>query len=203
MSLTSEVMMKKLRRVCVFCGSNSGDDPAFVAAARDLGILLAKRGIGLVFGGGKVGLMGTVADAALAAGGQVLGVIPEKLRAKEIAHEELTELFVVDSMHARKAMMAQLSDAFIALPGGFGTLDETFEILTWALLKYHAKPVGLVNVNGYYDGLLGFLGHAVDRGFIHPDHRALLWSAPTAEELLGLLETSPVSLEPVRPSVKP
>lgn len=194
--------MRKFRRVCVFCGSSSGDDPAFVAAARDLGILLARRGIGVVFGGGKVGLMGALADATLAAGGEVMGVIPEKLKAREVAHDGLTELFVVESMHARKAMMAHLSDAFVVLPGGFGTLEETFEVVTWTQLRYHAKPVGLLNVAGYWDPLLAFVDHAVGAGFIHEDHRKILRSASEAEVLLATLEQAELPA-PTRTVAKP
>jgi uncharacterized protein (TIGR00730 family) len=182
--------MQRFKRVCVFCGSNSGEDPVYVTAARDLGILLAQRKIGVVFGGGKVGLMGVLADATLAAGGEVLGVIPEKLKAREVAHEELTELLVVESMHARKAMMAHLSDAFIALPGGWGTLEETFEVVTWTQLRYHTKPIGLLNVGGYYDRLLDFISHAVNEGFISAENRRLLHSAGSPEAILTALEHS-------------
>jgi uncharacterized protein (TIGR00730 family) len=175
------------RRVCVYCGSSEGKRPEYNEAARGLGALLARRGIGLVFGGGRVGLMGAVADGALAAGGEVIGVIPEKLRTRELAHLGVTELFVVDSMHARKTMMANLSDAFIALPGGWGTLEETFEVTTWAQLNYHRKPVGLLNVNGFYNRLLDFVDHAVDEGFIRPMLRGLVVSADTAEALLEQL----------------
>ena len=152
-----------------------------------LGTLIARRGMGLVYGGASVGLMGEVADAALAARGEVLGVIPEKLASKEIAHDGLTELFVVDSMHARKAKMAELSDAFVSLPGGWGTFEETFEVLTWLQLRYHEKPVGLVNVAGYYDALLAFADHAADSGFITPDNRRLLVDAADPEALLDRL----------------
>lgn len=182
--------MRKFRRICVFCGSNSGDNPLYVAAARDLGVLLAQRNIGVVFGGGKVGLMGALADSTLAAGGQVLGVIPEKLKSREIAHDELTELFVVESMHARKTMMAHLSDAFIVLPGGFGTLEETFEVVTWTQLRYHTKPVGLLNIAGYYDRLLDFISHAVDEGFIQAEHRRILHSATDPKSLVEALENA-------------
>jgi uncharacterized protein (TIGR00730 family) len=175
------------RRVCVYCGSSEGKRPEYAEAARGLGALLARRGIGVVFGGGRVGLMGAVADGALAAGGEVIGVIPEKLRTRELAHMGLTELIVVDSMHARKTMMAYLSDAFIALPGGWGTLEETFEVITWAQLNYHLKPVGILNVNGYYDPLLRFVEHAVNEGFIRSVHRGLMVSADAPEVLLERL----------------
>ena len=178
---------RRFRRICVYCGSSEGARPEYAEAARGLGAFLARRGIGLVFGGGRVGLMGAVADGALAAGGEVIGVIPEKLRARELAHLGLTELFVVDSMHARKTMMAYLSDAFIALPGGWGTLEETFEVTTWAQLNYHLKPVGLLNVLGYYDRLLHFVDHAEAEGFIRPVHRGLVVASQSPDELLDLL----------------
>jgi uncharacterized protein (TIGR00730 family) len=178
---------RRFRRICVYCGSSDGSRPEYAESARALGAFLARRGIGLVYGGGRVGLMGAMADGALAAGGEVLGVIPEKLRAREVAHQGLTELFVVDSMHARKTMMAYLSDAFIAMPGGWGTLEETFEVTTWAQLNYHLKPVGLLNVCGYYDRLLHFFEHAVAEGFIRPMLRGLIVSATEPEVLLDLL----------------
>jgi len=171
----------------VFCGSASGRDPAFAAAATSLGTLLAKRGVRLVYGGAMVGLMGEVADAALAAGGEVFGVIPEKLASKEIAHDRLTQLFTVSGMHERKAKMAQLSDAFISMPGGWGTLEETFEVLTWLQLRYHEKYVGLLNVNGYYDALLAFADHALEQGLLQPDSRSLLIDDRDPEVLLDRL----------------
>jgi uncharacterized protein (TIGR00730 family) len=180
----------------VFCGSSSGEHPLYVQNARDLGALLARRGIGVVYGGAKVGLMGTVADAALVHGGEVIGVIPEKLQSREIAHDNLTELFVVESMHARKTMMAHLSDAFIALPGGWGTLEETFEVVTWTQLRYHFKPVGLLNVNGYYDRLLDFVENAVREGFISPENRQILHSAQTPEAIVQALENADVPVHP-------
>lgn len=188
--------MRKFKRVCVFCGSNSGENPLYVATARDLGATLARRGLGVVYGGAKVGLMGTLADAALAHSGEVIGVIPEKLQSREIAHDGLTELFVVESMHARKTMMAHLSDAFIALPGGWGTLEETFEVVTWTQLRYHVKPVGLLNVGGYYDRLLDFVEHAVHEGFILPEHRRILHSASTPEALVAALESAELPAHP-------
>lgn len=178
---------RTFRRICIYCGSSSGHDPRFAALAREVGEHLARRGIGLVYGGGKIGLMGEAADAALRAGGQVFGVIPQKLRDVEVGHEGLTELFVVDSMHARKMMMAQLSDAFVALPGGFGTLEELFEATTWSQLGYHRKPVGLLNAAGYYDHLIAFLDHAAEQGFVRAHHRPLLQSAPDIESLLDAL----------------
>lgn len=179
----------RFERICVFCGSSPGNDPAFAAAATALGTLLARRGLGLVYGGAMVGLMGEVADAALAAGGEVIGVLPEKLAAKEIAHDGLTALHIVDSMHDRKAKMAELSDAFVTLPGGWGTLEETFEVLTWLQLRYHEKPVGLINVEGYYNALLAFADHAVESGFISPDNRRLLVDADDPEVLLDRLRS--------------
>lgn len=184
--------MGRFKRIAIYCGSSAGNDPAYEEEARSVGRSLAERGIGVVFGGGRVGLMGAVADGALGAGGEVFGVIPEKLRTKELAHTGLTELFVVDSMHARKTIMAQLSDAFIALPGGFGTLEELFEVTTWAQLNYHKKPVGLLNVRGFYDRLLAFLDHAVEEGFLRPVHRPILQSAPALDELLDRLEKAEI-----------
>ncbi len=177
----------QLQRICVYCGSNTGADPAYAHAARELGALLARRGLGLVYGGGRVGLMGAIADAALAAGGSVIGVIPEALVKMEVAHHGLTELRVVKSMHERKALMVDLADAFIALPGGYGTLEEFCEVLTWAQLGLHNKPHGLLNTCGYYDSLLGFLDHAVAANFIRPAHRQLVHTADQPEPLLDLL----------------
>ncbi|MGB7989252.1 MAG: TIGR00730 family Rossman fold protein [Candidatus Methylophosphatis roskildensis] len=163
-----------MRRICVFCGSQVGGQPLYATAATAVGTLLALRGIGLVYGGGKVGLMGVVADAALAAGGEVIGVIPERLMNRELGHGGVTDLRVVDSMHERKAMMSDLSDAFIALPGGYGTFEEFFEVVTWMQLGIHAKPCGLLNVGGYYDMLLALLDHAAGESFIRPQHRGLV-----------------------------
>jgi uncharacterized protein (TIGR00730 family) len=162
-----------IHRVCVFCGSNAGSDPTYTDAARNLGQLLAREGVGLVYGGGSVGLMGEVADAVLAAGGEVIGVIPHALWAREVGHRGLTEIRIVDTMHERKAMMADLSDAFIALPGGLGTLEEIFEIWTWAQLGLHAKPVGFLDVNGFYAPLMQFLDRAVRERFLRAEHRAI------------------------------
>ena len=179
--------MHAMRRICVFCGSRSGGRPEFAAAARNLGALLAGHNLGLVYGGGKVGLMGVLADAVMAAGGEVIGVIPGSLADKEVAHGGISELRVVSTMHERKALMAELSDAFIALPGGFGTLDETFEILTWAQLGLHTKPCGMLNAGGYFDSLLVFLDSAVQEGFLQPAHRRLLVQAENPETLLRKL----------------
>ena len=163
--------MGELRRVCVFCGSSPGARPEYRESARALAAAMVERGIGLVYGGGNVGLMGTVADAVLAAGGTAVGVIPEGLLAREVGHAGLTELHVVASMHQRKALMADLSDAFVALPGGFGTLEEFCEVLTWTQLGIHRKACGLLNVAGFYDGLLTFFDRAVDEAFVRPHHR--------------------------------
>lgn len=176
------------RRVGVYCGSSVGRDPAYALAARAFGALLARRGIGVVYGGGRVGLMGALADGALAEGGEVIGVIPEKLLRLEVGHAGLTRLEVVEGMHPRKLRMAELADAFVALPGGYGTLEELFEVTTWTQLEYHHKPVGLLDVNGYWAGLVGFLDHAVAQGFVRPLHRGLVVSSPDADTLLGLLE---------------
>ncbi|MDO4232719.1 MAG: TIGR00730 family Rossman fold protein [Lautropia sp.] len=161
-------------RLTVFCGSASGSLPSYTEAAEQLGRLLAERGIGLVYGGASVGLMGSVANAALVAGGEVIGVIPKALASREIAHDGLTQLHVVSSMHERKAMMAELSDGFIALPGGAGTLEEIFEVWTWGQLGYHRKPCALFNVAGYYDALVSFVDQVVDQGFLKPKYREML-----------------------------
>lgn len=163
----------RLRRVCVYAGSNPGADPAYREAAAGLAALLAERGIGLVYGGGRVGLMGVVADATLAEGGRVVGVIPEALATRELAHERVTELRVVESMHERKALMSELSDGFIAMPGGIGTLEEWFEVWTWSQLGFQPKPCGLLNVGGYYDHLLAFLDHMTGERFLTPAHRGM------------------------------
>lgn len=180
----------RFKRICVFCGGNEGVRPEYAEAAIEVGKLLASRNIGIVYGGATVGLMGALANAALAAGGEVLGVIPEKLMRHEIGHAGVTELFVVESMHARKGMMSHLSQAFIALPGGWGTLEETFEVLTWTQLRYHVKPVGLLNVEGFYDHLLAHADRAVEEGFIRAEHRALLIDSDRPEELLERLENT-------------
>jgi len=182
--------MFTLRRICVFCGSSVGSRPVYVEAARELGRTLAERGLGVVFGGGKVGLMGVLADAALAAGGEAIGVIPEAMVAREIAHNGLTELRVVHSMHERKTLMADLADAFIALPGGYGTLEEFFEAVTWTQLAIHSKPCGLLNVAGYYDALLALLDRAVSDGFIRGANRSLIVDASDVRTLLEKLEAT-------------
>jgi uncharacterized protein (TIGR00730 family) len=163
-----------MRRVCVFCGASAGNDPRYAAAAADLGRALAARSIELVTGGGKVGLMGVVADATLAAGGKVVGIIPRFLEEREVAHRGLNELHVVESLHERKALMHELSDGFVVLPGGFGTLDELMESVTWAQLGLHAKPIGIVNVAGYFDELLSFVEGARSAGFIPAAHGEIL-----------------------------
>jgi hypothetical protein len=176
--------MAELRRVCVYCGSSEGDRPAYRRAAEDLATALARRGIGVVYGGASVGLMGAVADAALAAGGEVVGVIPQSLVDREIAHPGV-DLRIVATMHERKALMADLADAFVALPGGAGTLEELFETYTWAQLGMHAKPCALLDVEGYWSGLRGFLDHAAAEGFLRPAHRAMLLAEEDAEALLA------------------
>jgi len=173
-----------IRRVCVFCGSNPGHDPAFAEAARELGTLLAREGIALVYGGGSVGLMGILADAVLAGGGEVIGVIPHALWAREVGHRGLTDLRIVETMHERKATMADLADAFIALPGGLGTLEEIFEIWTWAQLGLHQKPVGFLDVQGFYAPLMEFLDRAVRARFVRDEHRAIALLARDPESLL-------------------
>jgi hypothetical protein len=173
-----------MKRVCVFCGSSPGRSPEHLEAARTVGRTLAKRGLGVVYGGGSVGLMGAVADAALAAGGEVVGVIPRALQLRELAHGGLTTLLVVSSMHERKARMAELADAFMALPGGLGTLEEFAEVLTWAQLGLHARPCGLLNVGGYYEPLIAFFDRAVAQGFVRPEHRKLMVVAKEMDELL-------------------
>jgi len=163
-----------MRSLCVFCGSSPGGRPAYRAAARQLGAVLAARRLRLVYGGARVGLMREVADAAIEAGGEVVGVIPEALRAREVAHTGLSDLRIVGSMHERKALMADLSDGFLAIPGGAGTLEEFFEVWTWAQLGIHHKPCGLLNVAGYFDGLLAFLDQAVGEEFLRREHRAMV-----------------------------
>jgi uncharacterized protein (TIGR00730 family) len=163
-----------MQRVCVFCGSSPGARPAYAEATAEVARLLAGQGIGVVYGGGHVGLMGVLADTAMAAGGEVIGVMPQALVDREIGHTEISELRVVGSMHERKALMADLSDAFIALPGGAGTLEELFEVYTWAQLGLHDKPCGLLDVEDYFSGLVGFLDHAVDERFLREEHRAML-----------------------------
>ncbi len=188
----------RMQRLCVFCGSSTANSSIYADAARRLGALLASRGMELVYGGGHIGLMGILADAALEAGGEVIGVIPQSLQERELAHSNLTRLHVVETMHQRKALMADLADGFAALPGGFGTADELFEILTWAQLGLHAKPIGLLNVAGYFDFLLAWLNRAVGDGFLRTDHRALLLEADGPEQLLDRL----THYQPVRGAEK-
>jgi len=178
-----------IRRLCVFCGSNSGTRPVYRDAARSLGALLAAQKIGLVYGGGRVGLMGAIADAALEAGGEAIGVIPRALMEKEIGHRGLTELRVVPSMHERKAEMMNLADGFIAMPGGYGTLEEFCEVVTWLQLGLHRKPCGLLNVDGYYDPLLALFRHAQVEGFLHPVHASLVVADSDADRLLESLRS--------------
>ena len=173
-----------MRRLCVFSGSSPGGHPDYALAAQELGRALAGHGIGLVYGGAEVGLMGAIADAALDAGGEVVGVIPQALVDREIAHSGLSDLHVVGSMHERKARMAELSDGFIALPGGMGTLEELFEVYTWTQLGLHSKPLGLLDVRGYYGRLAAFLDHAVTERFVTPEHREMLVVEQRAEAMI-------------------
>ncbi|MFR0691029.1 TIGR00730 family Rossman fold protein [Enterobacterales bacterium AE_CKDN230030158-1A_HGKHYDSX7] len=183
-----------MRSICVFCGASPGATPIYQEAAEALGRHLAENGIQLVYGGGAVGLMGMVANAALAAGGEVIGIIPQSLKDAEVGHQGLTRLEVVDGMHARKARMAELSDAFIALPGGLGTLEELFEVWTWGQLGYHGKPLGLLEVNGFFDPLLTFLDHLVQERFVRQPHRDMLQRAASPAELVeALAEWKPMA----------
>ncbi|MGB5492738.1 MAG: TIGR00730 family Rossman fold protein [Woeseiaceae bacterium] len=177
-----------MKRVCVYCGSNSGSRPSYAEAARDLADVLVRHEIELVYGGADKGIMGVIADAVLERGGKVHGVIPQMLCDKEIAHQGLTELHVVASMHARKSMMAALSDGFIAMPGGFGTLEEIIEIITWGQLRFHDKPCGLFNVDGYFDHLLSYLDHAAAEGFLRAENRQMLLSEGSASRLIQKFE---------------
>ncbi|MDP6993100.1 MAG: TIGR00730 family Rossman fold protein [Woeseiaceae bacterium] len=177
-----------MNRLCVYCGSSLGVNDAFITAAEELGALLAASNIGLVYGGATKGLMGRIADTVLGAGGQVTGVIPAALHDKEIAHEGLTKLHVVDSMHERKSLMAVLSDGFVALPGGFGTVEELIEVLTWGQLQFHSKPCGVLNVDGYFNPLLTFFDNARDKGFLKSVHRDMLLVADTPADLLNQFE---------------
>ena len=178
-----------IHRICVFCGSNTGSDAAYTDAARTLGHIFAREGICLVYGGGSIGLMGELADAVLSSGGQVIGVIPHALWAREVGHRGLTDLRIVDTMHERKAMMADLADAFIALPGGLGTLEEIFEIWTWAQLGLHPKPLGFLDVNGFYAPLMEFLDRAVRERFLRPQHRDIAVIERDPEALLRRFDT--------------
>lgn len=185
-----------IQSICVFCGASPGTNPLYRQTAEALGRLLAERGIRLIYGGGAVGLMGVVADAALSAGGEVIGIIPQSLERAEIGHRGLTRLEVVDTMHTRKARMAELADAFIALPGGLGTLEELFEVWTWGQLGYHAKPLGLLEVNGFYRKLGDFLDHLVSERFVRPAHRDMLQIADTPAALLEALRAWQPSVAP-------
>ncbi len=185
-----------MKRICVFCGSSPGSQPEYRACAEELGAELVRRSIGLVYGGGNVGLMGAIADSVLKGGGEAIGVIPEHLMAREIGYKQLTKLHIVRSMHERKALMADLSDAFIALPGGFGTLEEFFEVLTWSQLGLHTKPCGIVNALGYYAPPLAMLDHAVEERFLKAQNRALVLAGDTPSELLQAFEKwRPVHVE--------
>lgn len=173
-----------IKRLCVFCGSAQGNKPEYAENGRLLGRLLVEHGIQLVYGAGHVGMMGVLADAVLQAGGQATGVIPQALVEKELAHTGLTQMHVVETMHQRKALMVELSDGFVALPGGYGTLDELFEVLTWAQLGMHSKPIGLLNIGGYFDALLGWLDHALAEGFLRAKHHQLLIVAAKPEVMI-------------------
>jgi len=179
-----------MKRIAVYCGSNKGSRPEYAAAAATLGALLAREGIELVYGGGMIGLMGIVADAVLEHGGHVIGVIPEKLVIKEVVHEKLPDLRVVKTMHERKALMAELADGFIALPGGYGTFEEFFEILAWGQLGWHQKPLGLLDVAGFYRHLHTFLDHTRNEGFLRPQHRALVLVEDSAEKMLARMQAA-------------
>ncbi|MDN4630085.1 TIGR00730 family Rossman fold protein [Sphingomonas sp. PsM26] len=174
-----------MKRLAVYCGSASPSDPVYIESARQVGRTLAERGIGVVYGGGRLGLMGAVADSALEAGGEVIGIIPQALVSAEVAHRGLSELHVVETMHQRKQAFTDLSDGFINLPGGTGTMDELWEALSWAQIGYHAKPVGLLNVAGYYDGLVAFYHKMADVGFLRPQHRDILLIDTALDRLLA------------------
>lgn len=177
-----------MQRLCVFCGANPGKQPCYIEQARALGTAIAKTGITLIYGGAGVGLMGALADAALEAGGEVIGIIPQALMEKEVGHIRLTQMHVVNSMHQRKALMAEMTNGFIALPGGIGTMEELFEVWTWAQLGYHDKPCALLNVEGYYNPLIRFIDQMTHQGFIRPEHRDMLIVAPDIPALFKRLE---------------
>ncbi len=177
------------QRLAVFCGSNAGKNQEYEIAAKEMGKMLAEHHIGIVFGGGGIGLMGAVADAALENGGEVIGVIPEKLMAREVGHKGLTEMHVVKTMHERKAMMAMLSEGFVALPGGIGTIEEIIEVFTWHQIGYHNKPCAFLNTNGYYDKLFQFMDHAVSEGFLSASQRNELIIANSPDELMAKLQS--------------
>jgi uncharacterized protein (TIGR00730 family) len=193
----------ELKSVCVFCGSRMGARPEYLEGARALGTELARRGLALVYGGTSVGLMGAMADAALAAGGKVVGVLPQVLSDREVAHPRLTELHLVDSMHTRKAMMAERADAFIAMPGGIGTFEELFEVTTWAQLGIHHKPIGLLNVADYYEPLLAMMKRAVDEGFIAETRAQPFACDPSPAALLDTLAKAGQPLTPATPALRP
>ena len=185
-----------MKRICVFCGSNGGADGIYLETAEKVGKFLARENIELVYGGGRIGLMGRVADTVLANGGRVIGAIPEALAIKEVAHQGLTDLHIVDSMHERKALMAELSDGFIAMPGGFGTFEEFCEIITWAQLGIHQKPCALLNVNGFYDHLIALFDHSNRQNFIRDEHRRLVLVESDIEKLYALMQNfEPPDLE--------
>jgi len=190
-------MPSEMSNVCVYCGSSDKLNPDYLAAAREMGTAIARRSLRVIYGAGRTGLMGAVAEGALEAGGEVIGVIPEYFNTPRLAHSGLTELEVVPTIHQRKARMAELADAFIALPGGYGTFEELFEILTWAQIGLHTKPIGLLNVRGYFNPLIEMVDHARREGFIYAEHRALFQVAGQADELLSLLgnHTLPDGLE--------
>jgi len=188
-----------LKRICVFCGSSSGARQIYTAGAQKLGKAIVSHGMSLVYGGGSIGLMGIIADAVLKERGEVIGVLPQFLSVKEFAHQGLTELRLVSSMHERKAIMAELADAFIAMPGGFGTFDELFEIITWAQLELHEKPIGLLNVDGYFDLLLAFIDHVSKERFVQPKHNQLIVTSDDPHKLLAALIRS----KPLQPPSKP
>lgn len=177
-----------MKNVCVYCGSSDKMHPDYMTAAREMGAVIARRGLRVIYGAGSTGLMGAVADGALEAGGEVIGVIPEYFNTPQLAHNGLTQLEVVDTIHQRKARMAEIADAFTALPGGYGTFEELFEILTWAQIGLHTKPIGLLNTRGYFDPLVEMVDHARREGFIYAEHRALFEVAGRADELLARLE---------------
>ena len=187
-----------MKRLAVYCGSATPADPVYIEAARHVGRSLAERGIGVVYGGGKLGLMGAVADSALEAGGEVIGIIPQALVNAEVAHQGLTELHVVETMHERKARFTELSDGFVTIPGGTGTMDELWEAMSWAQLGYHADPVGLLNVAGYYDQLIAFVAKMGEVGFLRPQHQGLLIVDETLDGLLAKMEAH----EPAVPIVR-
>ena len=184
-----QLILSPMKQICVFCGSSSGENPVYRQHAVELGLLLSKLEIGLVYGGGNVGLMGVLADSVLESGGRVTGIIPQSIADLEVAHLGLTSLQIVDTMHERKHLMGEMSDGFIALPGGFGTLDELSEVLTYNQLRLYDKPVGLLNVNGYFDGLLKFLDHCVEEKFVRPEHRNNIVVSDQVDELVARMKT--------------